>query len=382
MKLAFTLFKYFPYGGLQRDCLRIAELCLNAGAEIDIYAARLQGEPPQTPPGIDFYHLPGKGLSHHRQYLNFAGRVRDKVRENGYQVVVGFNKMPGLDLYFAADPCYAETVKEKNFLYRLTSRFRTLSAFEKSVFAPDKDTVILSISEVQRALFQKIYCTPAERFCDLPPGVPADRLLPPGSRELGDGLRQELSIGSDELVVLMIGSGFKRKGVDRALNAFKALPEKIMQQSRLVVVGDDRLDYYRKMARQQNVNERVIFTGGRTDVPRFLAAADIFLHPAYQENTGGVLIEALAASLPVLVTAVCGYSVHVERAQAGLLVPEPFVQSELDHRLLLMLNSAAKRAEWSANARKYVAETDLFSLAERAAERIMEVAQSRVEVQL
>jgi UDP-glucose:(heptosyl)LPS alpha-1,3-glucosyltransferase len=166
------------------------------------------------------------------------------------------------------------------------------------------------------------------------------------------------------------------------LKTFQALPENILQKSRLVVVGDDRLDYYRKMARRLGVGERAIFTGGRTDVPSFLAAADIFLHPAYQENAGLVLIEALAASLPVLVTAVCGYSVHVERAQAGLLVPEPFIQPELDRRLLLMLNSAAKRAKWSANARKYVAETDLFSLAERAAERIMEVAQSRVEVQL
>ncbi len=378
MKLAFTMFKYFPYGGLQRDALRIAELCLNAGAEIDIYAARLQGEPPQTPPGIRFFHLPGKGISHHQQYLSFAEQMRGRVEINSYQAVVGFNKMPGLDLYFAADPCYAETVKEKSFFYRLTSRYRILSTFEKSVFAPDKDTIILSISEVQRDLFQKIYLTPAARFCDLPPGVPADRLLPSGSRELGAGLRQEFKIGSDELMVLMIGSGFKRKGVDRALNAFKALPEKLLQQSRLVVVGDDRLDYYRKMAQRLDVGERVIFTGGRTDVPRFLAAADIFLHPAYQENTGGVLIEALAASLPVLVTAVCGYSVHVERAQAGHLVPEPFIQDKLDRLLMEMLHSAGKRAEWSENARKYVAKTDLFSLADRAAEKIMEVAHKKI----
>jgi len=378
MKLAFTMFKYFPYGGLQRDCLRIAELCHKAGAEIDIYAARLQGEPPQTPPGINFFHLPGKGISHHRQYLNFADLVRDKVEKSGYQAVVGFNKMPGLDLYYAADPCYAATVGDKSFFYRLTSRFRTLSAFERSVFAPDKDTVVLSISEVQRDLFKAIYHTPAERFCDLPPGVPADRLLPSGSRERGESLRAELGIGSDEMIVLMVGSGFKRKGVDRALKAFQALPENLLQKSRLVVVGDDRLDYYRKMARRLGVGERVIFTGGRTDVPSFLAAADIFLHPAYQENAGLVLIEALAASLPVLVTAVCGYGVHVERAQAGELVAEPFVQAELDQSLKIMLDSAAKRAKWSENARKYVAETDLFSLAERASEKIMEVAHKNI----
>ncbi|MCD6292546.1 MAG: glycosyltransferase family 4 protein [Deltaproteobacteria bacterium] len=369
MKLAFTLFKYFPYGGLQRDCLRIADLCRQAGAEVDIYAARLQGE---APIGVNFTHLLSPGFSHHRQYLSFAKRIQ--VLSQDYRALIGFNKMPGLDLYFAADPCYAATVKEKSWMKRLTSRYRTLSAFEQAVFAPAASTTILSISEVQRRLFQSIYGTPGERFHDLPPGVPADRLLSSDSLALGYSLRDELGIGQDELVVLMVGSGFKRKGVDRALNAMRVLPDELCQKSRLLVVGDDNLDTYRKLARRQGLGERVIFTGGRTDVPRFLAAADIFLHPAYQENTGGVLIEALAAGLPVLATAVCGYSVHIERARAGEIVAEPFVQRQLDEMLFVMLNSPLQRQLWSANAKEYVAKTDLFSLAERAAEIIMEVA--------
>ncbi len=376
MKLAFTMFKYFPYGGLQRDCLRIADLCRQAGAEVDIYAARLQGE---APVGVNFLHLPGKGFSHHRQYISFAERFQEQALNKGYRSVVGFNKMPGLDLYFAADPCYAATVGQRSRGYRLTSRYRTLAAFERAVFEPAAKTVILSISEVQKRLFQTIYKTPVERFHDLPPGVPADRLLSPDSLELGRSLREELGIGQDELVVLMIGSGFKRKGVDRALNAMQALPEGLCQKSRLLVVGDDNLEYYRKLARRQGLAERVVFTGGRTDVPRFLAAADLFLHPAYQENTGGVLIEALAAGLPVLVTSVCGYSVHIERARAGKLVASPFVQQQLDRMLFEMLDSVSQRLLWSTNAKEYVAKTDLFSLAERAAEIIMKVAGNKKE---
>ncbi|MEA3348762.1 MAG: glycosyltransferase, partial [Pseudomonadota bacterium] len=190
-------------------------------------------------------------------------------------------------------------------------------------------------------------------------------------------LRDELGIGEDELVVLMVGSGFKRKGVDRALNAMQALPEELCHKSRLLVVGDDNLEYYRKLARRQGLAGRVLFTGGRIDVSRFLAAADLFFHPAYQENAGVVLVEALAAGLPILVTAVCGYSVHIERAQAGILVPEPFDQQYLDRMLFEMLDSASQRLVWSANAKEYVAKTDLFSLAERAAEIIMDVAGSK-----
>ncbi|MCK5540086.1 MAG: glycosyltransferase family 4 protein, partial [Deltaproteobacteria bacterium] len=236
MKLAFTMFKYFPYGGLQRDCLRIADLCRQAGAEVDIYAARLQGE---APVGVNFTHLPGSGFSHHRQYLSFVGRFHNLSK--GYRAVVGFNKMPGLDLYFAADPCYVAAVERKSRAYRLTSRYRTLAAFERAVFEPAANTVILSISEVQKRLFQTIYKTPVECFHDLPPGVPADRLLSSDSPALGRSLRDELGIGQDELVVLMVGSGFKRKGVDRALNALRALPDELGRKSRLLVVGDDNL---------------------------------------------------------------------------------------------------------------------------------------------
>ncbi len=377
IKLAFTMFKYFPYGGLQRDCLRIADLCRQAGAEIDIYAARCQCE---FPAGVNFIHLQGQGFSHHQQYRSFARRFQERALAVGYSAVIGFNKMPGLDLYYAADPCYAATTQQKSLVYRLTSRYRTLSAFERAVFEPRAKTTILSISEVQRRLFQTIYGTQDERFHDLPPGVPTDRLLPPDSLALGRSLRDELGIAQDELFVLMVGSGFKRKGVDRALNAMQALPGELCQKSRLVVVGDDNLDFYRKLAQRQGLAERVLFTGGRTDVSRFLAAADLFLHPAYQENAGVVLVEALAAGLPVLVTDVCGYSVHIERAQAGKLATSPFNQQQLDRMLCEMLDSTSQRLDWSANAREYVAKTDLFSLAERAAEIIMKVAERKNDV--
>ncbi len=371
MKLAFTMFKYFPYGGLQRDCLRIADLCSQAGAQVDVYAARCQCE---APVGVNFFHLSGKGFSHHQQYKSFVRRFQEQALVTGYSAVIGFNKMPGLDLYYAADPCYAATAQQKNWIYRLTSRYRTLAAFERAIFAPEAKTIILSISEVQKRLFQALYKTQAERFYDLPPGVPADRLLPPDSFDLGRLLREELGIGQDELVILMVGSGFKRKGVDRALKAMRALPDELRQKSRLLVVGDDNLAYYRKLAGRQGLADRVLFTGGRTDVASFLAAADIFFHPAYQENAGVVLVEALAAGLPILVTAVCGYSVHVERARAGKLVASPFDQQQLDRMLLEMLDSTSQRLQWRANAKAYVAKTDLFSLVERAAEIILKVA--------
>lgn len=52
----------------------------------------------------------------------------------------------------------------------------------------------------------------------------------------------------------------------------------------------------------QGLSEQVL--KGRSDIPRFLLGADLLIHPAYNENTGTVLLEALVAGLPVLVSAV------------------------------------------------------------------------------
>jgi UDP-glucose:(heptosyl)LPS alpha-1,3-glucosyltransferase len=100
-----------------------------------------------------------------------------------------------------------------------------------------------------------------------------------------------------------------------------------------------------------------------------LFAADILLHPAYRENTGTVLLESVAAQLPVLCTAACGYAFHIKNAQCGYVIPTPFVQKDMNTALKSMLNSTEIH-QWKDNAAQYVKESDLFSMPERVVDVI------------
>lgn len=171
----------------------------------------------------------------------------------------------------------------------------------------------------------------------------------------------------------MVGSDYKRKGVDRALRAISALPHHLKEKTLLIVVGKGRLRPYLRLAKRLGVSSHVNFVGERDDVPRFLVGADLLLHPAYQENTGTVLIEAMAAGLPVLATDNCGYSFHVDRADAGKLVPSPFRQETLNNMLVSMLTFKNKD-QWGLNGKIYVEETDVYSRHEKAADIIEQVA--------
>ncbi|MNP52612.1 Lipopolysaccharide core biosynthesis protein RfaG [compost metagenome] len=113
------------------------------------------------------------------------------------------------------------------------------------------------------------------------------------------------------------------------------------------------------------------FLKGRSDIPRFLLGADLLIHPAYNENTGTVLLEALVAGLPVLVSKVCGYAHYIAEADSGLVLDEPFEQEQLNGYLQRMLEDQQARASWSRNGLAFAETADLYSMPQHAADVIL-----------
>ncbi len=370
MKFAFCLFKYFPFGGQQNNFLKIAKACMSRNHEVAIFTTSWQGE---IPNGFRVSLVSIKGFTHHRQRESLAQKLNEITSANNYDTIVGFNKMPGLDVYYAADTCFAVKAHERSFLYRLTERCRSYLRLERAVFGKLSKTQILLLSEQQKTFFIDHYDTPEQRFHLLPPGISKDRLAPPNAMEIRNELRRELNIDSDKYVALIAGSGFKTKGVDRSIRAVSALPSEIRKKTVLLVVGKGNAKPYKLLAWLLGVSAQIRFIGGREDIHRFFTAADLLIHPARLENTGTVLIESMAAGLPVLTTDVCGFSFHIERAGSGEIIPSPFKQETLNRLLAFMLTSK-KKDEWQRNGKKYVAMVDVFSRAEKAADIIEQVA--------
>jgi UDP-glucose:(heptosyl)LPS alpha-1,3-glucosyltransferase len=369
MQLAFCLYKYFPFGGLQRDFLRIALACQARDHAVRVYTLEWRGD---IPTGFEVFLVPVSALTNRRRYAKYSAWVAKHLTTHPVDRIVGFNKMPGLDVYFAADPCYEEKARTlRNPLYRMSGRYRHFSAYETAVFGASARTEILMISPQQKPLFQKYYHTPDERFHLLPPGIALDRRAPANAAQIRAAFRSEFGLAEADLLLLQIGSGFKTKGLDRSLKALAALPPALRSRCRLMAIGDDEPQLFRAQARALALADRVSILRGRSDIARFLLGADLLLHPAYNENTGTVLLEAIVAGLPVLTTAVCGYAHHIGDADAGLVLPEPFEQARLEQALALMLNDEQARRRWGANGLAYAEHADIYSKAERAADVIL-----------
>jgi UDP-glucose:(heptosyl)LPS alpha-1,3-glucosyltransferase len=370
MKIALVLFRWFPHGGLQRDCLAIARALAARGHAADILCGAWDGPRPE---GIGVRVLGHAGFTNHARNRSVAARAAALFAE--YERVVGCDRMPGLDVYYAADRCFVAEARVKHgALYRLTPRYRAIAALERAVFGPDAGTHALLLHEKQRVPYQAVYGTPDERLHVLPPSIARDRVRPADGDAQRAATRAELGIGADDFLLLLIASRYRTKGVDRAIAALGRLPSAQRERATLLVIGSDDRGPYEALARKLGVAARML--DGRDDIVRFLCAADLMLHPARAENTGTVLLEALLCGLPVLCAGVCGFAPYITRADAGLVLDEPYGAAECA-RLLGEALDRARLTRWSANALAFVRSADLHGGIDEAVRLIETLPRSR-----
>lgn len=365
MKIAFALFTFFPYGGLTKDLIAIARDAMQRGHQVQVFAASLRGD---CPADIALTIVPVRGIGNHTRNRRFTEKLTQAVAAFAPDLIVGFNKMPGLDVYYAADSCFAEKAQQKNWLQRWSTRYRHHLQYEAAVFAVDSKTHALMISAIEMTRYQHHYATPASRLHLLPPGIRRDRVRGDDALSRRQTLRAQFGIvdngadsGADnEALVLMVGSGFRTKGLDRALRAFAALDDAVRARTWFFIIGHDDAAEYQRQAETLGVAARVRFLGGRDDVADFLLAADVLIHPAYRENTGTVLLEAMVAGLPVLTTDACGYAHYVQEANMGIVVPSPFVQAALNQALQELLRSDS--TQWQQRGSVFAQQADIYDM--------------------
>jgi glycosyltransferase involved in cell wall biosynthesis len=152
--------------------------------------------------------------------------------------------------------------------------------------------------------------------------------------------------------VLTVGRLSREKAQIDLLAAYKRLGATNPDiSSKLIIVGDGperrRLE---AAADAHGIRERVIFTGQISEVQLFYAAAQVFVLPSHSEGSPNVLLEAMAANLPIVATAVGGVPEILEDNESALLVPanDPQAMAAAIARVLTNQNLAERLTNNSA----------------------------------
>jgi glycosyltransferase involved in cell wall biosynthesis len=171
------------------------------------------------------------------------------------------------------------------------------------------------------------------------------------SPEAGSGreLRAELGWGEDDLVIGMLSALRAVKGHDVAVAAFRELADEFPKLKLLIVGRGGEWDTIASITR--DLGSRVAMIGHRLDVMRCFDAFDVCLHPSHAEAFPTTLIEAMAASVPVVATAVGGIPEIIADGETGLLVPAPPTPHRFASALRELLRDAPRRRSLGQAAR-------------------------------
>jgi len=204
-------------------------------------------------------------------------------------------------------------------------------------------------SNLETYLAEKVHL-PAKKICTVINGIPFDNYT---RGEKSEKLLKEFDIEPDCKIV---GTVSRLDGVKDQLNmikAFQRVNEKI-PNSKLVLVGEGPMrDSLTEYIEKNNLQDRVIITGQRNDVPDMLNLFDIFVLSSLSEGTSMSLLEAMAAELPSVVTNVGGNPAIINHGEHGLLV-EPRDTEALAAAIVEILTDRDKYEKFSRNSLKRV----------------------------
>jgi UDP-glucose:(heptosyl)LPS alpha-1,3-glucosyltransferase len=227
--------------------------------------------------------------------------------------------------------------------YRINPYHRLALYIEKHQVSSRGSRKIIALCKQVKQEFIDAYGVPEEKITVVYNGVDNERFHPRRRPDARKTVRAELGIPPDRPIVLFVGTGFRRKGLDRLLRLWR---NDEMAGIYLVVVGNDaNLSAYQK---QYASRTDIIFTGPRSDVENFYGAADLLALVSVQEGFGNVVLEAFAAGLPIVIDAGMGAAEVVEGDLQEGIVSNPDDPAELKSKILKMLEPAG----WEILSRK------------------------------
>ena len=171
--------------------------------------------------------------------------------------------------------------------------------------------------------------------------------------------RQTLGAHQEDTVIGTVARLEKVKGVEYLIRAAAILKQRPLGANpKFVIVGGGELENkLRALSRRLGVDHMTIFTGWRDDVPALMGAFDIYVQPSLNEAMGRAPLEAQAAGVPAVVSAVCGLPDIIEEEKTGLTVP-PHDAKALARALERLIIAPKLRARMGAAAKDWALSID------------------------
>jgi UDP-glucose:(heptosyl)LPS alpha-1,3-glucosyltransferase len=355
LKIAVLVRRFVSTGGVERYAVEVTQR-LAPQHEVHVFAQEwsFQGKT-----AISFHKIPKWPARPSWLNQTLFSYFTRKAAGNGFDIVHSHEKVTDFDVMTIHSPCFRSYIsQERKLLKRIFVRASLPFSpqklgwltLEKKQFTYNSNKIFIAVSEKVKKDVQANYPIPDERFRIAYPGVDISMKKDIDAGADRKQLRSELGLPQDDLIVLFVGTEFKRKGLDALLGALSMTP---LSKLRLVVAGGGggKMKKYRNLVNKMGLTERVIFFGLVENVEHLYALSDIYVLPTLSDPYGMAPMEAMLCGVPVALSSseYCGAAEHIKNQEA-LIIKNPRDPKEIADALGKLMDEGF-RAEMSGKGR-------------------------------
>ncbi len=216
--------------------------------------------------------------------------------------------------------------------------------------------IVNSEYDYQAAIKNKI-CLP-EKIVKIHNGINPEKLgfLPEqGAKAFLFNKIPQHKIQNTKYIIGTVANFYKTKGISYLIEAMRLLEAKYKPLDvKCIVIGDGKQrPELEKLIEKYNLKNKVFLTGRITDAYQYLKAFDVFILPSLKEGFPWIMLEAMAAEIPIIATNVGALPEIIENGKQGILV-KPKNSQILAEKIFWLLNNEQKARNMGSQARQKV----------------------------
>jgi len=362
-KIAVAIPKYGLVGGAEQFVAELTKrIALNPRYDIHVFANRWSSNSPR----VAFHKVPVINFPKFLTTMSFAHFAKNKMARMEFDLIHAHDRIFGADIYTMhgiPHRLWIHEVRKKN----MSLNDHATEWAEKILVESSGCRRFISVSNLAQEKFLQAYHIDTESTRVIHPGIDAGKFRSLDRELCRREIRSLWGIGQADFVILFVSMNFDIKGLDTLMAAVAktklSCPE---EKIKLLIVGKGEEKEYRRMAKSLGIGDDVIFAGvHREKLEPIYMASDVFSILSKFDTFGITVLEAMAASLPVVVSGNVGAKDIVKQGINGFVVEERTDIDAISEKIGLLLNrevrlrmgeaayETAMNNSWEAVARKY-----------------------------
>jgi len=319
LRVAVVAPKYGMVGGIERFVMELTE---RIACYPDFSIHVIANEWKSVSDRVTFHKFPIITFPRFFRPISAALSIQQIIAKNKYDLIHSHERIFMTDIYSI------HGIPHKYWINNVRKKKR-LSLFDYCTHWVEKKMVMnarcrhyLSVSELTRTIFIDSLSVKSDSVKVIHPGVDLKPFNALDRKQCRMEIRERLGLKLSDIILLFVGMNFEIKGLSSLIKAVaKSIQHNSAVPLKLVIVGKGNYSRYSKLAAQLGIPNNVVFTGVlEEDIEKVYLASDLFSMLSEFDAFGMTVLEAMAASIPVIISDHVGAKDIIQQGENGYIV--------------------------------------------------------------